>query len=593
MSSAWVGPWIWSCVCSGASVAALAQDPLPPIGPPVPEPAPGPAVVTPAPEPDAPAHAIPAYEPRYRSSDEAALFLDALSLAAPERTRRFEVGRTLGGRAVAALEIFGPGPMPVAERPTILLVGGLDGRSLAGCEAVLWSAASLVEGAEALGPDLAVIAIPFASPEALDRCASGGRCDGLDTRAIDEDRDGADGEDAPDDLDGDGQVLRMLVEDPAGGWARSGDPRFLVPARAGDAVRYLLVPEGRDDDRDGRFNEDAPGGVQLDRNFPRLRDDSPRDPHSGLLPLSEPVARAIADLALARRTFACVLFQGNHGSLALPGATSELGVWGEADRALYMDQARAFARATSRPFVEPCTLLHARGEPTPGAALDWFATVVGALSLEIAAWGPEVEAGPDSTVRDARYHGSDLSGDPASAPCAPDRAWAAWIDNSRGGLGFVEWHPIELEGGRRAFVGGFEPFTVDNPPPQSLAHALEGAPEFLRELAAGAPRLEVQASGTREGALVTIRATVRNLGRLPTGLSAPSAVRRTRGVRLSLAMPEGARLLAGTPSQELAPLAGGEASREVRWLVHAAEGATIAIHAESPWSAGATAEVAR
>jgi hypothetical protein len=575
-----------------ALLAALAQDPEPPIGPPLPPPAsqaPEPAEA----KPESPARELPSYEPRYRGSDEAALFLDALALGAPERARRFDVARTLEGRAVAALEIFGPGPTPVAQRPTILLIGGLDGRSLAGSEAVLDAAASLVEGAEALGSELAVIAIPFASPEALDRCASGGRCDGLDSRPVDEDRDGAEGEDAPDDLDGDGVVLRMLVEDPAGPWARSGDPRFLVPARPSDPVRYVLAAEGRDDDRDGRFNEDPPGGVQLDRNFPRVRDGSPRDPHEGVLPLSEPVSRALADLALSRRIFACVLFQANHGSLALPGATRELDQWSEADRSLYLEQARAFARASSRPFVEPCTLLHARGSPTPGAALDWFATVVGALSVEVAPWGPEVEAGPDSTVRDARYRGQEFSGDPASAPCAPDRAWAAWIDNSRGGLGFVEWHPIELEGGRRALVGGFEPFTVDNPPAQSLGHALEGAEEYVRELATSAPRLEIQAAGSRDGSLVTVRAVVRNLGRLPSGLTAKSAVRRTQGVRVTVDLPEGARLLAGSPTQELAPLAGGETSRELRWLVHAAEGALIGVRADAPWCAIASAEVER
>ena len=65
-------------------------------------------------------------------------------------------------------------------------------------------------------------------------------------------------------------------------------------------------PEGRDDDGDGRYNEDGPGGVDLNRNFPVGWKGPMQDPVSGRWPLSEPAAKALADLAMSRRTAAAV-----------------------------------------------------------------------------------------------------------------------------------------------------------------------------------------------------------------------------------------------------------------------------------------------
>ena len=112
--------------------------------------------------------------------------------------------------------------------------------------------------------------------------------------------------------------------------------RLLARARPGDAPRYQLTLEGKDDDGDGRFNEDGVGGVVLDLNFPVGRTGPWLDELAGELPLSETLARSYADFALLQRAAIVILFQGNHGRLALPGgslATAAAGWMPEADRA--------------------------------------------------------------------------------------------------------------------------------------------------------------------------------------------------------------------------------------------------------------------
>ncbi|MCE9595801.1 MAG: hypothetical protein K8S98_16550 [Planctomycetes bacterium] len=579
-------------------------EPLPtPVEPPQ-DPAPAaPSVApeVPAPQPAPKPVALPAFAPSYRSYAQVGELVAAWTAARPDSVRELDLGVRVGvnGLPFHVLELAKPGPIPPAARPTVFLIGGLDGLSLAGGEAVLSVVADLLREDE-LSADLTYIAVPWASPSALETALASDVGDGRDDTPYDDDHDGRVDEDGPDDLDGDGQVLSMLIEDPRGRWTRAADPRFLVPAGPNDGVRYVLCSEGRDDDGDGKYNEDPPGGVVLDRNFPLGRGAGRADPLEGTLPLSAAPARALADLALARRTVVALFFQGNHGQLAAPGgdgaATELVAV---EDRPVFERVSEALQVATGRRQKNFVTLCEARGAVRGGAALDWFYAVERSIAVEVALWGPEVELQADVAATDARFparpnvkpHERGL-GNGRPVPGESDRAWANWLDNSKGGIGFVDWNPVDLGSGVQALVGGFESRTVANPPLESLPRALRGSTEFVGQLVDGLPKLEIKVTQlVREGDVCRIRARVRNAGLLPTGLVARAQRAKTAAVSLALELPPGAQLFAGRSKIERARLLGGESSEEYEWVVLAAEGSQFTLSATSEWTPAITREV--
>ena len=600
-----------------ASVGAPAQTPPAPISPaqgppvaPAPGDAPAPAASPAEKQAEKPAEkprALPAYEARYHNLLEVQTLIDAwiaAESATPAtggaRLERVDLPTTQAGLPVPAVQFGAPGTAPLSARPTIFLLGGLDGVSLSGSEAVLAISSALLADAATLPAGVTFVSIPWASPDALTATLSGRLHDGRNALPIDDDGDGRVDEDGPDDLDGDGMILDMLIEDPAGPWTRAADPRFLARARPGDAPRYVLAPEGKDDDHDGRYTEDPPGGIDLDLDFPMGRS-SANDARTRALPLQDATTRALADLLLARRSVCVLLFQGNHGYIAKPGGCRRAAWPADADAAVFDALTRLFAHATGRTQARSVTLCEAREAERAGAALDWIYAVPGAMCCEVAVWGPSVEKAPDAkgvAVADALFdNGANAERSSGPPPVSPtDQAWARWLDNTRGGIGFVDWHPVELGDGRRALVGGFEPFSRLNPPAKSLAVTQAGLPAFVQKIASSLPELDLRFDEMkRDGDVCTLRVRAENKGQLPTGLWTTgrwrSARASTPGVLVELVLPQGARLLAGEPRVELGELCGGGASQSVAWIVLAAPGSTLRVKASAPWTSPLEREV--
>jgi hypothetical protein len=523
--------------------------------------------------------AVPAYEPSYHSPEQVYALLRAW--AAPREGLEIaldESWRTRTSMPLAFLAFGKSGPVPLRERPTLVLVGALDGISRAGTEAVLSIAWSLLEKPQSLPDGIALVVAPLASPDALQR-AHAARLQGLgqggNAVPIDEDGDLVADEDAPDDLDGDGQVLWMLLEEPHGPLVRAADPRFLAPARPGDGPRYRLVREGRDDDGDGSYNEDGPGGIVLDRSFP-VGWRGPRvDPLGGTTPLSEPEGAALAEYLLSRKVYALLAFQGHHGGVVLPGA-SEPGVRGEpslplaADLPAFERIARTCAERLGRASREPLRAWQTRdGAGGGGSCIDWAYCTAGALALEVAPWGPEVEA---RLPQAGRVDGVQIA---PGALLSNDAQWVRWLDDQQGGIGFCAWHPVEVGPGLRVLVGGWEPETVDNPPEDSLPAALRELDALVLDVLGAAPTLALELEAVeRRGELVRIVALVRNHGLLPTGLG-PQA-----RLSLRLELPSEARLISGALQYSLDSLPGLGASPRIEWWVAAPQGAPLAIAAD-------------
>lgn len=488
------------------------------------------------------------------------------------------------GLPLLCVELHAPstGAGPDAGGPDVLLLGGLDGRSVIGAEAVIRCLEETLPRLEFLPAGTTLLGIPFAAPDALADVRGGALPTGRNAAPVDEDRDGASGEDGPDDLDGDGHALQMLIEDPRGPWVRAGDDRLLAPAREGDAPRYRLVREGLDDDGDGRFNEDGAGGVDYTRHFPIGWS---RDPEAGAgqRPLSEAVARAIADLTVSRGVDVALLFQGTHGGLRWAGAAA--GAAETHDRAAVRAM---FERHTGRECAPP------GGDPaeqlSPGDPLRWLSDAHGVLAFEVAPWGPAV-AGVDGRPLPLLALEGDgaAAGDGAGVPVAgqEQRRWARWLDEVQGGMGFCRWHPVDLGAGRVGLVGGFEPRTVINPPPGLVHAALEGMPAFVGELLTALPRLDAELIDIeRHGRFVTLEARVVNRGQIGTGaLGGIDGGAPRMAVHLGSA---DARILAGAPTVSFEHLGAGESTETAAWVLEMPPGATLELRAFAPGGVATT-----
>jgi hypothetical protein len=237
-----------------------------------------------------------------------------------------EVAKTREGRTVWAIEIANPGGTPLAERPALLIAGNLEGDQVIGSELALYIAENLLTG-YASNPAIksrldshVFYIVPRVNADGAE-AMFGAVKDGRKTNAatFDDDNDGRLDEDGPDDLNKDGFVSVMRVKDPNGPYMiHPDDPRLMRRADAakGEAGGYSIYWEGLDNDGDGFINEDAPGGVDLNRNFqhqyPYYKPDA--GPHM----VSEPEVRGLLDYVLGRRNIAAILTFGESDNLIAP-----------------------------------------------------------------------------------------------------------------------------------------------------------------------------------------------------------------------------------------------------------------------------------
>lgn len=252
----------------------------------------------------------------------------------PELAKLTSIGKTAEGRDIWLTTIGAAGAQPVDERPALLIVAGLEGNQAVGGELALAVSESMIHGyndSTAVRERLensTVYIIPRLSPDAVERMFAAVQTgSAVNARPHDDDNDGRTDEDGPDDLDGDGMITFMRVADPDGAYrADAADARLLAKAdpTKGEAGGWAIYTEGRDDDGDGFYNEDGPGGVDLDRNFQHEYPYYQRGagPHMA----SEPETRALLDFVIAHRNIAMMLVYGSSDNLVVaPNQRGELG----------------------------------------------------------------------------------------------------------------------------------------------------------------------------------------------------------------------------------------------------------------------------
>ncbi len=268
-----------------------------------------------------PAGAAVSYQD-YHSFAEAEQQLQAWAKGNQREVELITIGQSAGGRPLYVARVAAPGGVDPDARPAVFVGANIAGYHNAGTEAALDLIQTLL-AAPAGSPAAKLLAsytfyvAPTLNPDAHDAIFGKLR----DRRSgnamkVDHDLDGLEGEDPADDLNGDGIITRMRISDPAGGWlADATDPRVLVKSDSMEerAGIYRVVSEGRDDDGDGKPNEDGEDGIWPDQGFPHMFPYS--TPEAGPWSSYAPETRAVMDFLLGRRNVAMAVVYGPANNL--------------------------------------------------------------------------------------------------------------------------------------------------------------------------------------------------------------------------------------------------------------------------------------
>jgi hypothetical protein len=511
--------------------------------------------------------APPAVE--YRTHAEVTARLEAAKVTAWGRGLFAEVvtyGTSAGGRSLLALRLG-------RATPVVLVHGGLGARDAAATATCLAFAEHLAAGGARV-EDLAWLVVPAPNPDALDAFLAGRPPAG--GGAFDRDRDGRRGEDGPQDVDGDGEILWMRRVDARGTWAAAattrdaegratGDARLLerrgVDARR--AVSYVRLPEGLDDDGDGDVAEDMPA-LDLTRQLAGWRDDKGPWRGDGPFPGYAPEARALMELSFAQTGL--VAWYGFTGTGTHVLRANEEGKLADVDDALYAQIGRGLEGRTGLK-LRKASQVPGR-EANPGSDLDWAAVHLGVPAFRIPVWWIRKEAG---------------SGRKRDAPDELD--WLLWNDRALGGRGFSPWKAFEHPTLGPVEIGGWRRFTRWEPPAALLPAAAARVLAAPLAQVGFAPRLGADVRVEARGAgrwMVAVRAT--NTGRLATDSALAAKQRLDVGVRVRFEAGPGVEVLAGPPVGNAGRLAAGAVAAEpVRWLVAGpAAGALGTVRVEHP-----------
>ncbi|GAB6165026.1 hypothetical protein JCM19992_10260 [Thermostilla marina] len=529
-------------------------------------------------------------------------FDTAVEALADSRWAAVEVlATTEGNRKVWLITLGG---VSADDKPALLLVGGVDPAQIAAPEVALRIAESFAAAAEtdkkvrALLQRYTIYIVPRLSPDATEACFTAPYFENSrNARPIDDDGDGRIDEDGPNDLDGNGVITQMRVLDTTGEYIlHPDDNRILVEAdpQKGEAGRWKLLTEGRDDDGDERIDEDPPGGTNPNKNFTFAY------PHyaagAGPNAVSEPETRALVDFAFDHPNIAAVVALSLTENLAHPWKA-------ESDdkrikSKLLPDDEAPYRRIVDvyEDLVAPENAPDSQG--WDGAFLPWAYFHYGVWAVGSRVWWPpqaddakseqsaaesdgdasetsDDEATPEAeaeTQEDAQNadDGDNQENSETDSRGEAERNLFAWLRSQRL-AGFVPWKPYRHPDfpGRRVEIGGFVPFVATTPPADELDPIVRQHIDFIEGIVALYPRITIASARAESlgGGLFRLTVEIVNSGELPTMSEMGETSGRPYPVRVVLNLPEHVSLVQGHRRELLPPIPARGGREKLEWLL--------------------------
>jgi len=510
------------------------------------------------------------------------------------------IGTSHAGRTIWCLAITNQATGPDSEKPALWLDANIHATEVTGCMGALHliqrvlTAYGSDERITHLLDTRALYVVPCLNPDGMEQALTSPVYVRSGTRRYpyEDEREGL----YPDDIDGDGLILQMRVQDPDGSWKVSDkDPRLMRrrgPDELGGSY-YRVYTEGRIRGYDGYSVKLAPPaqGLDFNRNFPFIWAPEGEQRGAGPYPGSEPEVRAaIQFLTSHLNVSGAISYHTFSGVILRPYSDRPDDKLLQDDLWTFKEIGKRGKELTGYPDVSVYHgfRYHPR-EVMNGAFDDWAYDQLGIYAFTVELWDMVGAAGIKERdfIEWFRDH-----------PEEDDLKLLKWNDEQLGGNGFVPWRPFEHPQLGPVELGGWiERRTFGNPPEALLLETIAPNSEFVIAQALMSPRLELrQLSAEPLGErLYRVRAVVANSGYLATyGSKRAQEIRAVRPVELRLELPPSAELVTGELFQELGQLEGRANKRalwggsfptdnlhKLEWTVRAPKGGALQITASS------------
>lgn len=463
--------------------------------------------------------------------------------------------KTLGGKDIWMLTL---GTGDVDNKPAIAVVGGVEGKHLLGVEMAVRFAEDVVANRSELLENTTFYVFPNMSPDATEQYFANlkfGRSG--NAKPTDDDRDGRLDEDPFEDLNGDGIITMMRVEDVTGDWiTHPADDRVMIKANKGDGEKgkYHYFTEGRDNDKDGKFNEDGIGGIHFNKNltyeYPYFT------PGAGEHSVSELENRALLDMLYTKFNIYAFITFGPGNNLSSPWKYNRGGASKRVVTSVLNEDAGLNA-LVSKAYNDAVDMKDAPASGAQGGDFfQWAYFHFGRMSFGTPAWwAPMVEAQEGETANKDKNREVNFL------------RWAA-----QEGLSdyFVEWTEIDHPDfpGQKVEVGGIAPFKMMNPPIAMVDDVAQKHNEFIAKLASMQSDVQLVNLKTESVGKGLTRVTVDlyNPGTLPTHSQMGTRSKWMRRIKVEVKLGNGQEIVSGTKIQMFSSLDGDE-SRQLTWLV--------------------------
>ncbi|MEQ8674102.1 MAG: M14 family metallopeptidase [Aggregatilineales bacterium] len=360
------------------------------------------------------------------------------------------------------------------------------------------------------------------------------------------------------DVDGDGRILMMRIEDANGAWkAHPEEPRLLVrrdPTEIGGTY-YRVLPEGMIENYDGVTIDMKPRkqGLDMNRNFPAEWKQDYQQGGAGPYPGSEPETRALIEfIARNRNITGAITFHTFSGVLLRPFSFQGDDEMPAEDLWTFQHIGKKGTDITGYPNVSVFhDFKYHPKQVIYGGFDDWAYDHMGVYSWTVEIWSPQKQAGIEEYkfIEWYREH-----------PHEDDLKMLKWSDEVLGGRGYIDWYAFDHPQLGKVELGGWDfQLAWRNPPPDFLEKEVAPFSEWLIWHLLISPELalfESSVTPLADGAYL-LRAVVHNTGWLPTYVTKKALEKKvTRGVIAEITLPEGATLKTGKMREDIGQLEG-------------------------------------